>query len=69
MARRKRKPRVPATFADRLERVAAVMDEHSTGPGLYRVTIQHDDDCPALERQSLRACTCQPWVKPPRRIA
>lgn len=61
-------PRVPPTFSDKLERLVAVAAEHSTGPAVYRMSVGHDDNCPALETQRLADCTCEPTFDPPERL-
>lgn len=65
-----RKPsRVPPTLSDKLERLRAVASEHSSGPGVYRLSVAHDDDCPALQTQKLIDCTCEPEIRSPERVA
>ena len=64
-----RRPRVPATFSDRVRDLVAVAREHvEPGGGVYFQAVRHDDDCPAIEAQSLAACTCSPAYPPPVRV-
>lgn len=63
-----RRPSVPPTFSDKLERLVAVAQEHSTGPGVYRLAVAHDPGCPAIETQSLADCRCEPELRPPERL-
>lgn len=65
---RRRPPRVPATFADRLEGLLAVASEHTAGPGIYRLEGRHDDGCPALETHRLGDCRCDPQFVPQGRV-
>jgi hypothetical protein len=68
-ARVTRRPRIPATFSDRVQALYAVATEHvEPGAGIYVQPVQHDDDCPGLEAQSLAACTCEPIFAPPVRV-
>jgi hypothetical protein len=60
---------VPLTFADRLDRLAAVATEHMTPAGVFYQRVHHDDGCAAIRTQSLRDCECEPWFRQPERIA
>jgi hypothetical protein len=31
-------------------------------PGIYHISIQHDDGCPAIRTQSMVDCTCNPVI-------
>ena len=60
---------VPPTYADRLRRLLAVASEHVEPASAYVMRIEHDNGCPALQRQTLAACTCEPWFRPPVKLA
>jgi hypothetical protein len=66
---RRRPSRVPPTYGGRLSRVLAVASEHVEPGGVYLQSVEHDDGCPALATRSLRDCRCEPFFRPPRRVA
>jgi hypothetical protein len=65
----RRRPRVPATYGDRLRRLLAVTTEHAEPGCVYVARVEHDPDCPAVQRQSLAACRCDPTCRPPVKVA
>ena len=65
---RRRPSRVPPTFTNKVERLAAVAREHVEGGGIYVSPIAHDDGCPALKTWNLRDCRCEPHFKQPVRL-